>query len=322
MKRVLEDIKNQDFKKVYLFYGEEDYLKRQYRDRLVHALNPEGDTMNMAHFEGKGIDVKEVISLGETLPFFAERRILVLEDTGFFKGQCPDLPEYMGELPDYLCMIFVEDEVDKRSRMYKAVKNAGAVVEFPLQDERTLMRWVLGILTREGKKITQRDMELFLMKTGTDMTNIEMELEKLLAYTMGRDVVTAGDIEEICTNQITNRIFEMVRAVSEQNQKKALDLYYDLLSLKEPPMRILFLIARQFNQLLQAKELTAGGSQKGEIASRLKVPPFVAGKLIAQAKPFTREQILSRVSRCVELEEAVKTGQLSDQLAVELLIAG
>ena len=66
MKRVLEDIKNQDFKKVYLFYGEEDYLKRQYRDRLVHALNPEGDTMNMAHFEGKGIDVKEVISLGET----------------------------------------------------------------------------------------------------------------------------------------------------------------------------------------------------------------------------------------------------------------
>lgn len=320
MKRVLEDIKNQDFKKVYLFYGEEDYLKRQYRDRLVHALNPEGDTMNMAHFEGKGIDVKEVISLGETLPFFAERRILVLEDTGFFKGQCPDLPEYMGELPDYLCMIFVEDEVDKRSRMYKAVKNAGAVVEFPLQDERTLMRWVLGILTREGKKITQRDMELFLMKTGTDMTNIEMELEKLLAYTMGRDVVTPGDIEEICTNQITNRIFEMVRAVSEQNQKKALDLYYDLLSLKEPPMRILFLLARQFNMMLQVKDMQRLGFDQKGIADKLGIQSFIVRNYASFARKYSMDRLRQAVEDFTRTEEDVKTGKLQDVMSVELMI--
>ena len=305
---------------MYLFYGEEDYLKRQYRDRLVHALNPEGDTMNMAHFEGKGIDVKEVISLGETLPFFAERRILVLEDTGFFKGQCPDLPEYMGELPDYLCMIFVEDEVDKRSRMYKAVKNAGAVVEFPLQDERTLMRWVLGILTREGKKITQRDMELFLMKTGTDMTNIEMELEKLLAYTMGRDVVTAGDIEEICTNQITNRIFEMVRAVSEQNQKKALDLYYDLLSLKEPPMRILFLLARQFNMMLQVKDMQRLGFDQKGIADKLGIQSFIVRNYASFARKYSMDRLRQAVEDFTRTEEDVKTGKLQDVMSVELMI--
>ena len=86
-------------------------------------------------------------------------------------------------------------------------------------------------------------------------------------------------------------------------------------------MRILFLIARQFNQLLQVKELAAAGKDKGTIASKLKVPPFAVGKLTAQAKAFTKGQILSYVKLCVESEEAVKTGRLTDRLAVELLIA-
>ena len=66
-------------------------------------------------------------------------------------------------------------------------------------------------------------------------------------------------MNEICTVQTTGQIFEMIRALAEKNQKKALNLYYDLLSLKEPPMRILFLIARQFNQLLLVKSLAAKG---------------------------------------------------------------
>ena len=282
---------------------------------------PEGDTMNMAHFEGKGIDRE-----GSDFP---GRDVAVLrgaEDSGaggygiFSKDSRPDLPEYMGELPDYLCMIFVEDEVDKRSRMYKAVKNAGAVVEFPLQDERTLMRWVLGILTREGKKITQRDMELFLMKTGTDMTNIEMELEKLLAYTMGRDVVTAGDIEDICTNQITNRIFEMVRAVSEQNQKKALDLYYDLLSLKEPPMRILFLLARQFNMMLQVKDMQRLGFDQKGIADKLGIQSFIVRNYASFARKYSMDRLRQAVEDFTRTEEDVKTGKLQDVMSVELMI--
>lgn len=276
--------------------------------------------MNMAHFEGKGIDVREVISLGDTMPFFSERRVLVLEDTGFFKGQCPQLPEYLGELPEYLCMIFVEDEVDKRSRMYKAVKKAGTAAEFSVQDENTLMRWVLGILKREGRQITRRDMELFLTKTGTDMSNIEKELEKLLCYTMGRDVITARDIEEVCTNQITNRIFEMIRAVSEQDQKKALDLYYDLLALKEPPMRILFLLARQFNMMLQVKDLMRLGYDQKGMADKLGIQSFIVRNYSSYARKYSSARLRQAVEDFTQAEEEVKTGRLGDVMSVELLI--
>ena len=163
-------------------------------------------------------------------------------------------------------------------------------------------------------------MELFLSKTGDDMEHIRMELDKLISYTLGRDVITSEDVEAVCMVQVTNKIFDMVSAIVNRKTKVAMDLYEDLLTLKEPPMRILFLIARQFNQILQVKELVGQGMDKSGIASRLKIQPFIAGKVMIQAKTFTREQIFSYVTLCVDAEEAVKTGRLGDRLAVELLI--
>ena len=182
MKNLQEDIKTGNFKNAYLLFGEEAYLKIQYKEKLIHALNPDDDTMNFSKYEGKGIEARELIDLCETMPFFADRRVVLVENSGFFKNKCDELADYMKELPDYLRMVFVEEEVDKRNRMYKAVKSCGGIVEFAKQDEKTLMRWAAGILAKEGRRIRPGDMELFLTKTGTDMGNIRMELEKLITY--------------------------------------------------------------------------------------------------------------------------------------------
>ena len=319
MQTLNQDIKDRTFKPVYLLFGEEAFLKKSYKSRLREALT-DGDTMNYNYFEGKGLDLNELISLADTMPFFSEKRLIMVEDSGFFKGASDELVAYLPQMPDTTCMIFVESEVDKRSRMFKKVKEIGYAAEMARQDFAQLSRWAGGILAREGKKITGRTMELFLNMTGDDMENIRMELEKLVSFTLGREIITDEDVEAVCTVRVTNKIFDMVTAIVNRQTKKAMDLYEDLLTLKEPPMRILFLIARQFNQILQVKELMAKGMDKGSIASRIKVPPFVAGKMMPQAKTFTREQILSCVTQCVEAEEAVKTGRLNDRMAVELLI--
>lgn len=320
MQTLNQDIKERTFKPVYLLFGDEPYLVSNYKKKLREAIAGD-DTMNFNYFEGKAPDVKEILSLADTMPFFAERRLILIDGSGFFKGAPEELIGYLPQMPDTTCMIFCENEVDKRNRLYKKVKELGYAAELNKQDSGQLMKWAAGILTRDGKKITRQVMEYFLERTGDDMENIRTELEKLICYTMGREVITKEDVEAIGTVHVTNRIFEMVSAIVAGNTKKAMDLYEDLLTLKEPPMRILFLIARQFNQLLQVKELAGKGMDKGAIASRLKVPPFAAGKLINQAKVFSKEQILSYVELCVESEEAVKTGRLSDRMAVELLIA-
>lgn len=320
MQTLNQDIKEKSFKKIYLLYGDEPFLVGSYKKKLREAITG-GDTMNFNYFEGKKPDVREIISLADTMPFFADRRLILVDGSGFFKSAQEELAAYLPQMPDTTCLVFAESEVDKRNRLYKRVKELGYAAELNKQDTAQLMQWAAGILGRDGRKVSRPVMEYFLERTGDDMENIRMELEKLVCYTMGRDVITKEDVDAVGTVHVTSRVFDMVAAIVAGNTKKAMDLYEDLLTLKEPPMRILFLIARQFNQLLQIKELTAAGKDKGAIASALKVPPFAVGKLTAQARAFTRDQILSWVTLCVETEEAVKTGRLSDRLAVELLIA-
>ena len=321
MKSLNEDLKTGNFSQIYLLYGEENYLKKQYKERFVKALLPEGDTMNYAHYEGKGIDVREVIDLAETMPFFAERRVLVFENTGFFKSAAgTELADYLKELPETAYFLFVEDEVDKRGKMYKAVKSKGRAVELPFQDENTLKRWVVGQIGRENKKITEADVVYFLNKVGIDMENITKELEKLFCYALERDVITRADIDAVCVTQISNHIFDMVNAVAEKQQKKALDLYYELLTLKEPPMRILFLLTRQYRGLYQVKQLAQKGYGRKEIAEKAGMHPFAVGKFMEQAKRFQVKELRAILEDSVDIEQRVKTGLLTDTMAVEVFL--
>ena len=320
MKTIDNDIKMGQLKNVYLLYGTEDYLKRQYRDKLKHALVEPDDTMNFSAYEGKDINPKELIDLSETLPFFKEKRMILVENSGFFKNSCDDLAEYMSQVPESTCFVFVEEEVDKRSKLFKAASRAGSAVEFETPKEDMLIRWILGRIQREGKKITQSVMQLFLSKTGSDMENIDKELEKLICYTLDKTEISAADVEAICTGQTENKIFEMIDAISAKNQKKALDLYYDLLALKEAPMRILFLIARQFQNLLLIKSMSAKGYPAVSIAKTAGMPRFAVQKNLRQAGAFKINQLKEAIEDCGQAEEDVKTGRMADQLAVELLI--
>lgn len=320
MQKLAEEIKSGQLKQVYILYGEEAYLRSQYKDKLKKALLGGSDEMNFHYFEGKNVSSGEVIDLAETMPFFAERRVIMLENSGLFAHGGEELAAYLSAPAQTAYFVFVEPSVDKRSKLYKAATAKGRAIEFKTQDESVLKRWILGFLKKEDKKITERDLNFFLDKTGSDMENIRGELEKLLCYCMERDVITAQDVEAICTRQVSSQIFDMINAVAERRQKTALDLYYDLLTLKEPPMRILFLITRQFNLLLQVKELKNKGYDSNTIGGKVGLAGFIARKYVAQSSKFREEDLRRALTDCVETEERVKTGRMNDVMAVELLI--
>ena len=321
MKTLNEDLKSGQFKQVYLLCGEEGYLKKQYKNRFVKAMLPEGDTMNYSYYEGKNTPVKEAIDLAETLPFFAERRLIVFENTGFFKTAAgADLADYIKDMPETTCFIFVEEEIDKRNKLYKAVKSKGYIAELSTQDAGTLKRWVAGLVRKEQKQISESVIVYFLDKVGTDMENIQGELEKVFCYALERDTITKEDIDAVCVTQITNHIFEMVDAVAAGNQQKALDLYYELLALKEPPMRILFLLSSQFQRLMIVKSMTNQGFGNKEIALKAGCPEWAVRKYQSQSRAFSMDQLKQAIRDGVEYETAVKTGHMNDQMAVELFL--
>lgn len=316
-----EDIKSGNFSQIYLLCGVERYLVRQYRNKLRDALTGgENDGINFSVFQGNDMNLKEVIGLAETLPFFSERRVILVEDSGLFKKSCEELADYLMRVPETTYFIFVEEEIDKRTKVYKTVKKQGRIAEFPTPKDEVLSRWIVKRLKDANKMIKPEALRLFLSRTGTDMEHIDKEMEKLICYCMDKELVEEEDVCAITTEQTENKIFDMVNAIVEQNQRKALSLYYDLLILKEPPMRILYLITRQFRILLHVKDMSSRGMDSRTMAKNAGVPEFALRKHVAQAKGFSENGLKEALSESADLEEAVKTGRMNDRMAVELLL--
>lgn len=321
MKTLNEHLKTGQFKNVYLIYGPESYLRRQYRDRLKAAVLGDGDPMNYNYFEGKGLDIHEVIGLCDTLPFFADKRVVVVEDANLFSSSQEELTAYIPNVPETTCLIFVEESPDKRGKLFKTVSKVGYAADMASPNEKTLKLWIGKILKKSGRVITERSAEHFLDTVDLNMENLHQELEKLICYTEGRDEITDADIDAICTVHTENRIFAMIEAVAAKQTRKAMQLYRDLLTLKEPPLKILTLITRQFNQLLQIKELALKGYSPALISERTHIRDFIVEKNMRLTRQFTYEELREALDMCAQMDEAAKTGQITDLLAVEMVIA-
>ena len=320
MKKILEHIKTNTYPRFYLFYGSEKYMIAQMKNQLKKALVSPEDTMNYSYFEGKKADVEEIAELAKTLPFFNDHRLIILEDTGLGKKTNEDFLEQLKECADTTVMIFIEDDADKRSKIYKFLSKEGHAVSFEPAKDAELIRWLQSLLKKEGKQMSSSVIRSFLNRCGSDMFTLKNELEKLISYTGERQDITIRDLDELTSSQTTNQIFVMLEAIARKQRDKVLGLYYDLIELKESPFGILALLVRQCNQLIQVKDLASRNSSNVAMAKAMKVPPFVVGKLKDQAKLFRMETLYRMTEACARTDEQIKNGRINDRVGVELLL--
>jgi len=320
MEQLKQDIRNQVFKRCYLLCGDETYLRLQFKDNLINALIPEGDTMNFNKFSGKEVNVNEIIDQAETMPFFGERRTILIENSGLCSKGGEKLADYLAESAEFTVIVMVEAEVEKSSKLYKAFAANGMICDFETQNDNTLMVWIKTRVKQEGKNIDNNAIGLLLERTGTDMMTISNELEKLFSYTMVRSTITAADVDMITTVSTTSKVFDMITVMAERKPDKALEMYHELLDHKESPMGLLNLIIRQFNLILQVKELRARGIPSSKAAEMMKVASFVERKCENQARGFSLERLRNALEACIRAEEDVKYRSMDPALSVELLI--
>lgn len=319
MKQLVNDIKNKDFKKVYLLFGEEDYLKTAYAKQMVEAVT-DGNNMNESYYNGNDIDVNELIENAKSSPFFAEKKIIVAENTNLFSSEGEPLAEFLPELPESTVMVLLERSVDKRTKLYKAIKEGGYIVEINKQTEDDISVWAAKLFAKSHKKITKADMSYLIAMVGVDMEILSNEIEKLVCYCIHKPVIKKEDIDAVCTKQLSVRIFDLMDQMSYKNQKKALDCYYELTTDKNEPYVILRMISRQFNLLLQAKDLKNRGMSRGDIIKTMGQPYFVVDKCIKQSQNFSIDDLKEGLKDSVETEDKIKKGLLDPNIGVELLI--
>lgn len=322
IKEIQTNIKERTFRQFYLLFGEETYLVKKYRDELKQVILGDSDDMNLSCFSGKDIDPAEVREIGSTLPFFADYRVLLLQNTGLFSSS-NTFSEIVEQLPKSTIVIFEEKEVDKRNKLYKFVQKNGFAAELNALGKKDITDFVLVKLSAAGKKIRESTMQYLLEQVNLSLLNLQNELEKLIAYTYGREEVTKEDIDAVCSVEVTDQIFKMLDAAAEGDRSRVMILYRDLLALHEAPMRILALVRNHINSLLIVKMVSEKYSKKEDLtgkSTKAGVPAFLVWKYISQSKNFPENRLREMLDACAEVEYSFKRGKISDQIGVELLL--
>lgn len=342
-RKLNEELKSGDYRRVYLLSGEQAYLRLQNKEKLVKALMGDGDAMNLSRYSGSDVTAREITEMAMTLPFFADRRVIVLENTGLLnpksasktaKGtrtsaaiatEAEKLADFIPEIPESTALIFVEESADKRGRLYKAIDkcrkdNTGEILECTTPEEADLRAWAGGLFRKSGLAVSGRTLAVFLDYTGDDMMGIASEAEKLCCYCLGKKEITEKEIREVCSPRIKDRIFEMIEAIAMRDRKKALSVYMELYALRTPPQVIITLMRRQFSQLLKIKEMS-GKMADSEIAKKIGLPPYIVSKKYKPALRFySTDELMEALEECAEADYESKSGRMDADFAAQMII--
>lgn len=321
---VRRHIEEGSFSRLYLLFGEEPYLVNQYKKDLISALTNEGDTMNFTTYSADSFDMNSVMSDALTMPFLAEHRVVLVENSGIFDLSDPDFLSNLEQMPDTNVIIFSEQKVNKTKKAYQHTKKneLATCLEFNMPDMQTLTKWILGILSEDNIKVRATVPDKFFDSYGEDknMYLLKNEATKLHDYCMEKGTIVDEDVELLCSNSVEDKIFDMCRFISEKNAASAISLYNDLVSIKTSPMIIISLIARQYNLLAQVKQMQDDGLSVKDISDKLKMNDYSIRQLMRICKNYTKREIIHSIDICYDLRLSIMNGTLTDKNAAEQLI--
>ncbi len=300
-------------------YGEEDFLKNLYREKLTSAICPDKEGINYNSYSGKDTSLNDVMSVSETLPFFADRRLIVINNSEWFKNT-NQVADYLKNAPETSYFIFVESTVDKRKSLYKFVSENGYCCEIGVQKTDYIKRSVAAALKQRKLLITESVCEYFINKVGTDMGRINSELDKLTAYCYGQREVRKEDVDIICTEIPDGKIYRMIDSMMQGDSTKALELYYELILAHEETRSIFTRLIFSYYNLYQTLLLSSEGQSKSYIVKLTGIRDFMVDKYLRLRKSTSLDKLRQIVEDGLDMDRRIKSGELNDRFAIEIFI--
>ena len=323
--KLKKDIKEGTIGTLYVFHGEEAYLRDFYLGQLKKKLLPAGmEEFNLHTLSGKEFDVKTLAQLVDCLPMMSERTLIVVNDYDIYKGDKDALAAVLRELPDYVCLVFVYDlieyKADARTKLAALLKEKGSVVPFNRQGQGDLVDWVRRRFRALGKDIDSKLALDLIFLCGDLMTNLIGEIEKIGAYAKGVHI-TRQDIDAVATPQLDAVVFRMTDAIGEGKFDQAASVLGELYQMQEPPIKIMWSLGRQMRQLYSARLALEQGRGPSYVAALWGIKPYPAEKLVNSARRFTLGWCRKAVVRCGQVDLAMKsTGKDGQELLTSLLL--
>ena len=282
--------------RLYLLYGEEDYLKKHYLEELKTTLVDETFAeFNLVLLEGRGLTPEMLSEAVESYPAFAERKLVVVNDFDLYKPH-------------------------KRTKMHALLDKTACFAEFTHLDERELIAWVRRRVRALGKDMDQDTCAYLIFLCGTSMTNLITEIEKAAAHCT-LDEIKRYNIDAVCTRVLDAVIFDLTDAITARRFDKAVVIVGDLLAQKNTEVAIFSAILRHVQRLYAAKLSAQSNGSSNELSALVgSGSSFYAQKLKSAARSVRLEWLRSAVQICGETDAALKSSAADKQKILELAL--
>lgn len=320
--KLKQQIKDNALMSVYLFFGQEHYLKEMYVDAVREAVPHNGfEEFNHISLKGPEVPLGEYDSAWESFPMMAQKKFIYIKDSGIFKSANEEKREFWKEklshTADDMVVIFDESAVDKRSVLYKALTKAGMAIEFETPSDNDLVTYVMGQCLKQKKKIKKENAYHLITRCDEGLQNIMNELGKLFDY-CGEEI-TRTDIDNVVSKGINIQIFDLTDSIMNHNAKMAMSILADLRSGNESAFGILYLIYANVQKIFKTKLLNT--QNQGEVAKSIGTSPYIAKKYIDSAKGFSEGALTRMVMRIPEIDYDIKQGKTDEWTALEQYVA-
>lgn len=327
VKQLKTDIANGTIGSLYVFYGEEGYLKRHYLNQLKELCGGPFEAFNNITLDGEQVSVQSLTDAVDSIPMGSEKKLVVVRDYKLMQptGDLKEfLPQLLSELPEYICLVFYFDTLefkpDKRLNLWKVLEANGQVIEFAQSSAASLIPWVKRHFYEHGKMIETPECEYLLFLCGASMENLLTEISKIAAGTPG-ERIDKGDIDALGSRVLEATVFELTDSIMEKQYSKGLLILRDLFDMKQEPVAILAAITKQMQRLYGAKLALAKGKGESDIAQILGFKSaYPARRLIQSARRCTMDFLRWAQEICLETDLALKSNLPDPQRSLELLL--
>jgi DNA polymerase III subunit delta len=296
---------------VYLLLGDDEERKT----RGVEKLNKD---RAVETYDAAETGPETIVSACNSYSLFGDGPFVLVRNLDAWNAsQKAKIVDYLENPSPEADLLMLGEKLGAREKLLAAVKKTGEVHDFKQPTGKALAKWAIGHAKKQGLELPE-DVAEELVTRCSDKVRVMGEIEKLTLYAEG--TATPEDVEALVPPDLQSNIFRFVDALSAGERGKALEFLEALLYASEPPLRILYMIRRQFRLLARARSLFEGGASRSEVASTLKVPPFVAKKLEEQSS-MSEEGLENALALVLDLERGLKGGSdLGDELQVELAV--
>lgn len=319
---------------VYLFYGDEEVLKEEAVAELQDALKKKTAGNLEVEQLSEEYSLDKILEIANTLPLFTQGKLLIIPNPQFLQVKKSQNRQKAGKtdvlLQNYLdnpsplshIIFLVKGKVDSGKKEFKILQQKGLAVEFNRLKGRELLDWVKERFIKYGKNPTYQVLDYLVACVGSDLALLDKEVEKVCLYLGEEDQeVPLEAIQEIVSKTTQTTIFNLVDAFAEGRGTQAIGFCRDLLKAGEKEILIVYMLARQFRLILEAKLYTEKGYTQGQLAQILQTPAFAVSKALRQGRKFSISQLVDILEKLLELDVALKTGQGNPTLLLETAIA-